>query len=105
MFPVPDPELAAVAVKEFLATPVEWYIHLALRTSEHARVSLSTSRCPAAFVAAHLGRPLRRPRHGDRRGADPRTRRTSSSAAATSSRWSSPNAVHELLLEFLERVG
>ena len=31
MLPVPDPELAAVAIKEFLTTPIDWYLHLALR--------------------------------------------------------------------------
>lgn len=51
MFPVPDPELAAVAITEFLKTPIDWYFHLALRTSEHARVSLSGIHVPAAFVA------------------------------------------------------
>ena len=30
MFPVADPELAAIAVEEFLTTPVDWYAHLAL---------------------------------------------------------------------------
>lgn len=52
MFPVRDPELAALTVGEFLKTPIEWYAHLALRTSEHARVSLSGIRVPAEFVAS-----------------------------------------------------
>jgi pimeloyl-ACP methyl ester carboxylesterase len=52
MLPVPDPELAAVAIAEFLTTPVDWYFHLALRTSRHARVSLRTIRVPTEFVAA-----------------------------------------------------
>jgi len=52
MLPVPDPELAALAIREFLTTPVEWYCHLALRTSAHPRVSLSQIRLPAEFVAA-----------------------------------------------------
>ena len=52
MLPVPDPELAAVAIAEFLATPVQWYFHLALRTSRHARVSLRGITVPTAFVAA-----------------------------------------------------
>ena len=30
MFKIPDAELASTAIKEFLATPVEWYFHLAL---------------------------------------------------------------------------
>jgi pimeloyl-ACP methyl ester carboxylesterase len=52
MFPMPDPELAAVAIAEFLTTPVDWYAHLALRTSEHARVSLSRISVPVVMVAA-----------------------------------------------------
>ena len=51
MLPVADPEGAASAVREFLLTPVEWYMHLALATSEHGRVSLSKISVPAAFVA------------------------------------------------------
>lgn len=52
MFPVPDPELAAVAIGEFLKTPIDWYFHLALRTSEHPRVSLRGIHVPVEFVAA-----------------------------------------------------
>lgn len=51
MFHLPDPELAALAVSEFLTTPVEWYAHLALHTSRHARVSLSGITLPTVFVA------------------------------------------------------
>ena len=51
MLPVQDPEIAARAISEFLTTPVDWYMHLALRTSEHGRVSLSAIRVPATFVA------------------------------------------------------
>lgn len=51
MLPVKDPEIAARAISEFLTTPVDWYMHLALRTSEHGRVSLSSIRVPATFVA------------------------------------------------------
>lgn len=51
MFPVADPEGAANAVREFLVTPIEWYMNLAIATSEHGRVSLSKVAVPAAFVA------------------------------------------------------
>ena len=51
IFKVQDPELAAVAFREFLANPVEWYFHIALRSSEHHRVSLRRIRVPAMFVA------------------------------------------------------
>lgn len=51
MLPVHDLEATALTVKEFLTTPLGWYFHLALRTSEHGRVSLRNIRVPAAFVA------------------------------------------------------
>lgn len=51
MLPVRDPEMAALAVREFLSTPLDWYFHLALRTSEHARVSLRHLAVPVTFVA------------------------------------------------------
>lgn len=52
MLPLADPDLAVEAVREFLTTPVDWYAHLALRTSEHPRVPLSRIGVPVAFVAA-----------------------------------------------------
>lgn len=51
MFPVADPEITAKAVAEFLTTPMDWYLHLALRSSEHGRVSLRNVRVPTTFVA------------------------------------------------------
>ena len=51
MLPVADPEVTAHAVREFLTTPPDWYFHLALKTSEHARVRLSRIDVPVAFVA------------------------------------------------------
>ncbi|GAB2727242.1 alpha/beta fold hydrolase [Nocardioides pakistanensis] len=52
-FMLPTPELPAVrrAVKEFLTTPVDWYMHLALAAAEHPRVSLRSIKVPTAFVA------------------------------------------------------
>jgi len=51
MLPVQDPQAAARAVREFLTTPLGWYFHMALRSSEHARVSLRSIDVPVAFVA------------------------------------------------------
>jgi pimeloyl-ACP methyl ester carboxylesterase len=51
MLPVPDVEMARRAVKEFLTTPVEWYMHLAVSTSRHVRVSLRGITVPTTFVA------------------------------------------------------
>lgn len=51
MLPVPDTDLARRAVKEFLTTPIEWYMHLALASSEHLRVSLRSIDVPTLFLA------------------------------------------------------
>lgn len=39
------------SVREFLTTPIEWYMHMALHASRHDRVSLSAVQVPAVFVA------------------------------------------------------
>ncbi len=51
MLPMPDPELARRAVKEFLTTPTDWYMHLALHSSLHLRVSLRSIDVPTSFLA------------------------------------------------------
>lgn len=51
MLPVPDLPLARRAVKEFLTTPVDWYMTLALRSSVQRRISLRNVGVPATFVA------------------------------------------------------
>ena len=104
MLPVRDPGLAAVGVKEFLTTPLDWYFHLALSTSRHARVSLSSIAVPAVFVAA---------RYDVLAGA-----RDMATAAARMDDaeyvelrgshflpMEKPEVVHRLLLEFLDRLG
>ena len=103
MFPMPDPELAALAVKEFLQTPVQWYAHLALGTSKHARVSLSGIGVPVRFVAA---------RYDVLAGA--RDMATAAERLADADyvelrgshfiQIEQPEAVHDLLVDFLERV-
>lgn len=104
MLPVPDPELAAVAIAEFLTTPVDWYFHLALKTSEHARVSLSGITVPAEFVAATYD-VLAGAR--DMRTAADRIEGATYVELRGSHfiQMEQPERVHELLLDFLERVG
>jgi pimeloyl-ACP methyl ester carboxylesterase len=51
MLPVPDVKMARRAVKEFLTTPIDWYMHLAVTTSRHLRVSLRAIDVPTTFVA------------------------------------------------------
>ncbi len=103
MLPVPDPELAADAVKEFLATPVDWYFHLALRTSTHARVRLSNVTVPAAFVAAKWD-----VLSGARDMATAAARIPGASYVELRGshfiQMEQPERVHELLLDFLEQV-
>lgn len=51
MFPTAKPEDVRRAVREFLTTPIDWYMHLALAAAEHKRVSLSGIDVPVAFVS------------------------------------------------------
>lgn len=104
MLPVRDIELAAVAVKEFLTTPVDWYCHLALSTSRHARVRLSSIAVPAIFVAGS---------HDVLAGA--RDMETAADRMAQGEyvelrgshflQMEHPELVHQLLLDFVARVG
>lgn len=54
MLPVPDVAMARRAVREFLTTPVDWYMHLALASSLHLRVSLRSIDVPTVFVAGRF---------------------------------------------------
>lgn len=103
MHALADPELGAVAVEEFLTTPLDWYCHLALSTSRHGRVSLSNIDVPAMFVAGS---------HDVLAGA-----RDMAGAAARMSDaeyvelrgshflpMEQPDVVHGLLLDFLSRI-
>jgi len=51
MLSMPDPALARRAIREFLTTPIEWYMHLALHSSLHGRVSLRSIDVPTSFLA------------------------------------------------------
>ena len=51
MLPVADPAIARRAVNEFLTTPTDWYMHLALHSSLHLRVSLRGIEVPTSFLA------------------------------------------------------
>ena len=104
MFPVPDRELAAVAVWEFLQTPVDWYCHLALHTSRHARVRLSQITVPACFVAARWDiLSGARDMHTAAERMDDATYVELNGTHFV--QMEQPGRVHELLLEFLDRVG
>jgi pimeloyl-ACP methyl ester carboxylesterase len=103
MLPVPDVDLARRAIKEFLGTPVDWYMHLAVTTSRHVRVSLSGITVPTTFVA---GRWDVLASAEDMRTAAERIPgatyvRLNASHFVTMER---PDEVHTLLLELLEQV-
>jgi pimeloyl-ACP methyl ester carboxylesterase len=104
MFRVPDPELAAVAVSEFLTTPIGWYLQLALSTSRHARVSLSRVSVPCAFVAGTYDL-LAGAR--DMATAAERCRDATYDELRGSHfiQMEQPEHVHRLLVDFLARVG
>ena len=103
MLPVPDEELARRAVKEFLSTPVDWYMHLALHSSLHLRVSLRAIGVPTSFVAGKFD--LLAASH-DMRTASERIE----DAVYTEMRGThflsleKPDEVHEALLDLLDRV-
>ena len=104
MLPVPDVPLARRAIREFLTTPTDWYMHLALTSSLHARVSLSTIDVPTTFVA---GRYDVLAASYDLRTASERI----PSAQYVELRGShfvqmeKPREVHALLLDLLDRVA
>lgn len=104
MLPVQDPGLAAVAVKEFLTTPIEWYFHLAMATSEHGRVSLSKLQLPVVFVAGRWDLLS-----GARDMASAAARIPGAEYVELRGshflQMEQPDRVHQLLMDFLERVG
>jgi len=104
MLPVADPEATAVGVAEFLTTPVEWYAHLALGTSRHARVSLRSIQVPVRFVAGtyDLLAGARDMASAAQRLDDADYFELPGSHFLQLER---PDEVHALLLDFLAQVG
>jgi pimeloyl-ACP methyl ester carboxylesterase len=103
MLPTPDNELTGRAVREFLQTPVGWYMHLALATSKHVRVSLRALAVPTTFVA---GRREILASSEDMRTAAERIR-DAEYVELNASHFlpmERPDEVHDLLLDLLDRV-
>jgi pimeloyl-ACP methyl ester carboxylesterase len=104
MLPLADPGMGARAIREFLTTPIEWYFHLALKTSEHARVSLNAVTVPTAFVAGRWDVLA-----GSRDMATAAERLEDATYVELHGShfiaMEQPERVHELLMEFLERVS
>lgn len=103
IFRVPDPELAAVALREFLSTPVEWYFHLALGTAEHGRVSLRRIKGPAVFVAGSWDL-LAGARHMAAAAARVPDGAYIELRGSHFIQMEQPELVHQLLLDFLQRI-
>jgi pimeloyl-ACP methyl ester carboxylesterase len=90
-------------VREFLQTPVDWYMHLALATSKHVRVSLRALAVPTTFVA---GRWDILASSEDMRTAAERIR-DAEYVELNASHFlpmERPDEVHDLLLDLLDRV-
>lgn len=104
MFDVPDRDLAARAVGAFLETPVEWYMHVALHTARHPRVSLRGIRVPAAFVAGRFD-VLAAPRAMASAAARIDGATYTELRGSHFVQMEQPDRVHALLLDFLRRVG
>ena len=103
MLPMPDPELARRAIKDFLATPTDWYMHLALHSSLHLRVSLRNIRVPTSFVAGTYD--VLASSHDMRTAAERIPGATYQKLRATHFiPMEKPAEVHAALLELLERA-
>ncbi|MFL6157964.1 MAG: alpha/beta fold hydrolase [Marmoricola sp.] len=103
MLPVADPELAADTVRGMLQTPVDWYMHLAVQTSKHVRVSLRDIDVPTTFVAGHWDLLASA---ADMRSAAERIEGATYVELSASHfvNMEKPDEVHELLLDLLDRV-
>ena len=104
MLPVPDVPLARRAIREFLTTPTDWYAHLALASSLHARVSLRTIDVPTTFVA---GRYDVLAASYDMRTASERIPSAQYVELPGSHflQMEKPREVHALLLDLLDRIA
>jgi pimeloyl-ACP methyl ester carboxylesterase len=103
MLSMPDPELARRAIKEFLTTPIDWYMHLALHSSLHLRVSLRTISVPTSFVAGKFD--ILASSYDMKTATERIPGATYQELRATHFiAMEKPDEVHEALLELLDRV-
>jgi pimeloyl-ACP methyl ester carboxylesterase len=103
MLPMPDPVMARRAIKEFLTTPIDWYMHLALHSSLHGRVSLRNVDVPASFLAGRYD--LLASTHDMRTAAERIDGARYEELRATHFiSMEKPDEVHEALLDLLDRV-
>ena len=104
MLPTRDLEETSRAITEFLTTPIDWYMNLALATSKHVRVSLRNVAVPTSFVA---GKYDVLASSADMRTAAERIDGATYVELPTSHFMSleRPAEVHDLLLDLLDRVA
>jgi pimeloyl-ACP methyl ester carboxylesterase len=103
MMPMPDPMNARRAIKQFLSTPTDWYMHLALHSSLHLRVSLRDIDVPTSFVAGKYD--VLASSHDMRTAAERIPGATYLELPATHFlTMERPDEVHEALLDLLDRV-
>ena len=95
--------MARRAIKEFLTTPIDWYMHLALHSSLHLRVSLRNIEVPTSFVAGKFD--ILASSHDMKTAAERITGATYQELRATHFiAMEKPDEVHEALLDLLDRV-
>jgi pimeloyl-ACP methyl ester carboxylesterase len=104
MLPGADNAVVERAVKEFLTTPVQWYMHLARAAARHDRVPLDAVTVPSTFVAGTYD-ILASAR--DMRWASERLPRSSYVELKGSHflQMERPEEVHEHLLAFVDGLG
>lgn len=103
MLPMPDPLMARRAIKEFLTTPIDWYMHLALHSSLHERVSLRNIDVPTSFLAGRYD--ILASMHDMRTAAERIPGAHYEELRATHFiTMEKPEEVHEALLDLLDRV-
>jgi len=103
MLPMPNPVIARRAIKEFLTTPTDWYMHLALHSSLHLRVSLRDIDVPASFVAGKFD--ILASSYDMKTAAERITGATYQELRATHFLpMEKPDEVHEALLDLLDFV-
>ena len=103
MLPAPDTVLARRAIQEFLTTPTDWYMHLALHSSLHGRVSLRTITVPTSFIGGTYD--VLASTHDMRTATERIPGATYTELPATHFiAMERPDEVHEGLLDLLDRV-
>ena len=108
MLRVADAEAASIGMTEFMTTPVDWYARLAISTSRHPRVRLSQIKVPTLFVS---GRWDILAGARDMASAAQRLIDNGQDSAYVELNGShfvqleKPEQVHQLLVDFLERIG